>query len=98
MRLYILFYLADESQTVEEHERFQAFIGRGQKLCRAWEVTLMLMTKFPSSKKSETDAFANFNQRVKLGMKTIFNESIYEGYIKETNYSRNDSRVGVNKF
>ena len=91
-------YLGDKTDTAEERERFQTFIERSQKLCRAWEVTLLLMTKFPSNKKNETDAVASFNQRVKLGMKTIFNKTVYEGFIKETNYSRNDSRVEVSKF
>lgn len=89
-------YLGDD--TIPEHERFKAFIERSQKLCRAWEVTLLLMNNLLSSKKNKTDAIANFNERVKLGMKTIFNESVYEGPIKDTNYSRNDSRVEVTKF
>ena len=96
--MYILFYLADENGSVTEKERFQTFIERSKKLCRAWEVTLLLMTKFPSDKKNETGAVASFNHRVKLGMKTIFNKSVYEGYIKDTNYSLNDSKVEVNKF
>ena len=93
-----MFYLVDETELVKDHEGFPAFIKRSEKLCRAWEVTLLLMTKYPSDNKSETDAVANFNQRVKLGMKTIFNESVYEGPIKDTNYSKSDSRVEVTKF
>ena len=96
MRLCILLYLVDA--TVEEHESFQTHIERSKKLCRAWEVTLLLMTKFSSSKKARTDAVASFNQRVKLGMKTRFNTTVYEGYIRDTNYSRIDSTGTVSKF
>lgn len=88
-----MFYLAGETETVEETERFQAFIRRSQKLCRAWEVTLLFMPKSPSNNKSKTDAFHNFDQRVKLGMKTKFDGSAYE-----TNYSISDSSAKVNKF
>lgn len=91
-------YLGTESETVEENETFQTFIERSQKLCRAWEVTLLLMTKFLLNNKNENDAVANFNKRVKLGMKTIFNESVYEGFIKDTNYSLMESSVTVSKF
>lgn len=91
-----MFYLVDATEIVEEHKRFQTFIARSQKLCQAWEVTLLLMPKSPSNTKHKADAVANFNQRVKLGMKKIFNKSVYGGYIKDTNYSLNESKV--NKF
>ena len=88
-------YLVVENENVEEHEKFPAFIERSQKLCGAWEVTLLLMPKFTSNKKNEANVIANFNQRVQLGMKTIFNETVYEGYIKGTNYG---TRVKVSKL
>lgn len=93
-----MFYLDSETETIKESERFQAFIGRSQKLCRAWEVTLLFMPKSPSNNKSKTDAFHNFDQRVKLGMKTIFHASVYEDYITGTNYSIIDPSAKVNKF
>ena len=96
MRVYLFLYLGDP--TVGEHEAFQTFIERSKKLCQAWEVTLLLMTKISSSKKARTDTVASFNQRVKLGMKTRFNKTVYEGYIRDTNYRRNDSRVMVSRF
>ena len=94
--MYILLYLGDD--TIPEHERFKAFIERSQKLCRAWEVTLLLMNNLPSSKKNKTDAIDNFNERVKLGMKTIFNESVYKGYVIATNISKTNPIIEVSKF
>ena len=96
LRSFIFLYLAYENENVEEHKKFPTFIERSQKLCRAWEVTLLLMPKSSSNKKNEANADANFNQRVKLGMKAIFNKTVYESYIKGTNYS--SMNWAVSKF
>ena len=96
LRSFIFLYLAYENENVEEHKKFPAFIERSQKLCRAWEVTLLLMPKSSSNKKNEANADANFNQRVKLEMKAIFNKTVYESYIKGTNCS--SMNWAVSKF
>jgi len=91
MFLYTFFlYLA----AANHNENFLAFIERSKKLCRAWEATLLMMTKLPEKKLlTNTQTLAQFQQRVRTGMKTMFNSSVYEGLIPKTNYSKNMSKV-----
>ena len=88
--LYISFYIA----AADNEETLKAFITRSKKLCKAWESTLLLMTKFPETKiRTNNQTLAHFQQRVRSGMKTMFNSSVYEGFIPATNYSKNLSKV-----
>lgn len=53
-----------------------------------------MMTKFPETKiRTNNQTLSDFQQRVRTGMKTMFNSSVYEGYIPATNYSKNLSKV-----
>lgn len=77
---------------------FNEFIDRSKKLCQAWEVTLLMMTKLPSSSSSKPSSITynntmEFNVRVRRGMKSIFNATVYEGVIPSTNYFKNTSKV-----
>ena len=94
------FFLADPNTAMEEN--FNAFVQRSKKLCQAWEVTLLLMNNVPSPMKNKTDfnetKEGTFNDRVKLGMKTMFNSSVYEGKINGKDYDKADAKVQIHKI
>ena len=89
------FFLADPN--ADWKENFDAFVERSKKLCQAWEVTLLLMNNVPSLKKNKTDFNETkeglFNDRVRQGMKTMFNSSVYVGKMNGTDYDKAKAKV-----
>ena len=49
----LFFFLIDPGTAWKEN--FNAFVERSKKLCKAWEVTLWLMSKFQSLMKNKTN-------------------------------------------
>ncbi|XP_066910581.1 resact receptor-like isoform X2 [Clytia hemisphaerica] len=92
-RQSMTFKWATADYAAENQETFQAFIERSKKLCKAWEATLLMMTKLPEKRLiTSHESLPEFQQRVRDGMKNMFNSSVYEGFIPATNYSRNMSK------
>ncbi|XP_057310998.1 atrial natriuretic peptide receptor 1-like isoform X2 [Hydractinia symbiolongicarpus] len=77
----------------DPRDNFQAFMERSKKLCKAWEATLLMMTKLPAeTTRTSNSTLADFHDRVRIGMKTMFNASVYHGIIDSTNYSKHHSK------
>ena len=75
-------------------DNFASFLERSKKLCKAWESTLLLMTKLPSSSTiTSNSTLGDFQRRVREGMKTYFNSTVYQGMITQTIYYKNSSKV-----
>ncbi|XP_057310994.1 atrial natriuretic peptide receptor 1-like isoform X2 [Hydractinia symbiolongicarpus] len=84
---------ADFAKVEDPRDNYQSFIKRSKKLCKAWEATLLMMTKLPKETTlTSNSTLADFHDRVRIGMKTMFNVSVYHGIIDNTNYSKHHSK------
>ena len=84
---------ADFTSESEHQDNYHRFIQRSAMLCKAWESALLMMTRLPNSKSDEAkNKLDEFYAKVRRGMRTWFNSSVYEGTIKATNYSKKDSK------
>ena len=64
-----------------------------KKLCKAWSSATLLMATLPNKYSATSRTLPDFQDRVRIGMKTIFNCSVYEGKIEQTDYLRSTSKV-----
>ena len=84
---------ADFTNENDHTDNYQRFMERSSMLCNAWESALLMMTRLPDTDSMDAKkTLSNFYDSVRKGMRKWFNSSVYEGTIKATNYSKEDSK------